>query len=322
MLHQGCFRITSRKSDALLSSFSKLYEGNDKQTAHRFLSINEIPLKNHIRLGSLLEIMNLGTFETTGGDDPKIFLRLNDPRRIEKDSHNQKYENFILNSVKNRHKVSCQLFEHFFTNYFSNEKRWNMIEDFFLGMSNDGIFEKYPGETVNHVNIIDYLKRNTEITERMATEVRKGENTQSDLFKPKEEQYYFSDNMLTIGIQTMPIKKWITEDPVALHRIIVEYNLRIEKENFKILTNKLRLHHFNYYRDVMRLRLLIEFPGYQGLVTASVPYKDCPIKFYKWWKQNQKKIKMSRKETIELFLAVDAENPKVLLKAHRTLIGK
>ena len=113
------------KTTQLISIFSRLYESNDKQTSHRFLSINEIPLKNHIRLGSLLEIMNLGTFETTGGDDPKIFLRLNDPRRIEKDSNSQKYENFILESVKNRHKVSCQLFEHFFTNYFSNEKRYD-----------------------------------------------------------------------------------------------------------------------------------------------------------------------------------------------------
>lgn len=310
------------KTTQLISIFSKLYEGNDKQTAYRFLSINEIPLKNHIRLGSLLEIMNLGTFETTGGDDPKIFLRLNDPRRIEKDSNSQKYENFILESVKNRHKVSCQLFEHFFTNYFSNEKRWDMIEDFFLGMSNDEIFEKYPGEMVNHVNIIDYLKRNAEIIERMATEVQKGENIHSDLFKPKEEQYYFNDNMLTIGIQTMPIKKWITEDPITLHRTIEEYNLRIEKESFKILTNRLRLHHFNYYRDFMKLRLLIEFPGYEGLVSASVPYKMYPVKFYKWWKQNQDKIKMSKKETIELFLAVDAENPNALLKVHRTLIGK
>jgi hypothetical protein len=31
---------------------------------------------------------------------------------------------------------------------------------------------------------------------------------------------------------------------------------------------------------------------------------------------------LSKKETIELFLAVDAENPKALLKAHRTKIGK
>ena len=115
------------KTTQLISIFSKLYENHDKQSVNRFLSINDIPLKNHIRLGSLLEIMNLGTFETTGGDDPKLFLRLNDPRRIEKDSNSQTYKNYILESVKNRHKVSSQLFEHFFIN---NKAFLNGTNDF------------------------------------------------------------------------------------------------------------------------------------------------------------------------------------------------
>ena len=66
-----------------------------------------------------------------------------------------------------------------------------MIEDFFLGMSNDEIFEKYPGNMVNHVNIIDYLKRNAEVAESNTTEILSGSNIHSDLFKPKEEQHYF-----------------------------------------------------------------------------------------------------------------------------------
>ena len=87
---------------------------------------------------------------------------------------------------------------------------------------------------VNHVNIIDYLKRNAEVAESNTTEILSGSNIHSDLFKPKEEQHYFSDNMLTIDSLTMPIKKWLVEDPVSLHRTIVEYNIWIEKEDFKI----------------------------------------------------------------------------------------
>lgn len=310
------------KTTQLISIFSKLYENNDKQIVNRYLSINEVPLKNHIRLGSLLEIMNIGTFETIGGDDPKLFIRINDPRRIEKDSNNQTYKNYILESVKNRHNVSCQLFEHFFTNYFSNEKRWDMIEDFFLGMSNDEIFEKYPGDMINHVGIIDYLKKNAEIIENQAVDPSSNSKANLDLFKPKEGQYYIGDNLLTIGIRTMPLKKWLIEDPVALHRTITEYKLSINKEEFQVLSNKLRLNHFNYYRDFMRLKLRIEFPGYSELVTASVPYKDYPVKFYKWWRNNQDKIRMNEKETIELFLAVDAQDPRALIKAHKNMIGK
>lgn len=307
------------KATQLLKTLSKLYENDERQTVVRYLSINELPLKNHIRLGSLLEIMNLGMFETSGGDDPKIFLRLNDPRRIEKDSNSPNYKNTILDSVKNRHTVSCQIFEHFFTNYFSNEKRWDLIEDFFLGMSNDEIFEKYPGNMINHVNIIDYLRTNARIAENTidSDNVECESAHHSDLFKPKANEFYFKDNLLTIGRQTKAIKKWMTEDPVALHRTIIEYNIRIEKEYFNVLSNKLRLNHFEYYRDFMGLKLLINFPGYDGLVQASVPYNICPVKFYKWWKQNTEKIRLTNKEQIALFLAVENENPKALLKKHK-----
>ena len=85
----------------------------------------------------------------------------------------------------------------------------------------------------------------------------------------------------------------------------------------KNISNKLRLNHFEYYRDFMGLRLLIEFPGYTGLVQASVPYNICPVKFYKWWRQNEDKIRLSNKEQITLFLAVERENPKALLKKHK-----
>lgn len=308
------------KTTQLLNALSKLYENTDKQTVVRFLSINDIPLKNHIRLGSLLEIMNLGIFETAGGDNPKIFLRLNDPRRIEKDSISPNYKNTILDSVKNRHIVSCQIFEHFFTNYFSNDKRWDMIEDFFLGMSNDDLFEKYPVNMTNHVNIIGYLKENASIAESINGNVDTANTYHPELFKPKENEFYFKDNLLTIGRHTKAIKEWVAEDPIALHRTIMECNIGIEKEYFKVLSNKLRLNHFEYYRDYMGLRLLVEFPGYEGLIQASVPYSLYPVKFYKWWRQNEEKIRLTSKELITLFLAVENENPKALLKKHKKLL--
>ncbi len=310
------------KFTQLMRIFSNLFDGKNRQSVDRYLSINDIPLKNHIRLGSLLEIMELGAFETTGGDDPKIFLRLNDPRRIEKDSTSDKYSNFILESVKNRHKVSCALFEHFFTNYFSNENRWNMIEDFFLGMSNDELFEKYPGRIVNHIDILGYLKDNKSFVPEFAESVHSGNGHHETLFLPRKQEFYNRDNMLTIGHQTKQVKRWLVDDPVALHRTIVEYEIIIEKDEYNVLTNKLRLQHFAYYRDFMRLKILIEFPGYPNLVQASVPYTDVPVKFYKWWRKHTDQISMSLAEKIKLFLAVEKVSPKELIKAHRAIIQK
>lgn len=128
--------------------------------------------------------------------------------------------------------------------------------------------------------------------------------------------------MLTIGHQTKQIKKWLVDDPVALHRIIEEYEIVIEKDDFKVLSNRLRLNHFEYYRDFMRLKLLIDFPGYPSLVQAAVPYNDTPVKFYKWWRKHQGEITMNLAEKVKLFLAVERESSTALIKAHRAIIKK
>ncbi len=311
----------------LVRIFTSLYSNNANNKVIRYLSINDLPLKNHIRLGSLLEIMNLGTFETTGGDDPKMFLRLNDPVRIDQDSKSNTYKNNLLESVKVRHEVSCELFEHFFINYFSNETRWSLIEDFFLGMSNDDIFVKYPPcGIVNHVDIVNYLKQNVNIATNSstATVATTDNNIHYELFKPEKNKTYYGKNLLTIGSRVLAISKWVDEDPISLHKIIVEHNIRIQKEDFDLLVNKLRVNHFEYYRDYMGLNLLIEFPGYNGLVMASVPYKNNPVEFYKWWKkkENKNKIRLTYKEQIELFLKVDEINSNALIKEHKAKIGK
>lgn len=306
----------------LMSIFSKLFDGNPYKSVDRYLSTNDIPLKNHIRLGSLLEILDLGTFESTGGDDPKIFLRLNDPRRVEKDSESNSYTNVILESVKNRHKFSCELFEHFFTHYFSNDKRWDMIEDFFLGMSNDELFEKYPGIMSNHVDILEYLKNNQGVI-LTDEDVSKSDNAhRMETFKPKENAFYDKNSYLTIEHLTKPVKRWLIDDPVALHRTIEEYHITISPDDFKVLQNKLRLDYFPYYRDFMRLRLKINFPKYDGLVQASVPYQDHPVEFYKWWKKHKNDITMNFEEEVKLFLKVDSINPKALNNEHKAKIKK
>lgn len=85
---------------------------------------------------------------------------------------------------------------------------------------------------------------------------------------------------------------------------------------------QLRLEHFTYYRDFLRLNILIEFPGYDNLVKASVPYKDQPVKFYKWWRRHKDFVTLNLKEKVELYLAVDKVTPTALVKADKELIKK
>ncbi len=302
---------------------SLLFDCSNRSSVDRYLSNNNsILLKNYIRLGSLLEITELGSFETTGGKDPKIFLRLNDPQRIENDSNDANYSNSILDSVMRRHQESCRLFEHFFTNHFCNEDRWDIIEDFFLGMSNEDLFNKYPGTPARHIDILKHLKSNSNIAKALIAGESTDNKSHETQFPPRRKCFYSSKRLLTIGSQTKQIKTWITEDPVALHKTIKQNEIEISDDNYKVLSNRLKNNHFDYYRDFLRLRLFINFPGYDHKVEASVPYRNQPVNFYKWWIKNPNKVTMNFKEKIELFIAVDKEKPKVLQQKHRTIINQ
>lgn len=303
----------------LITILSSMFDGNESQKATRYVAAGEVMLKNHIRLGSLIEILGIGSFETQGGDDPKIFVRINDPRRVRRDSESKDYSNFILESVKNRHKTSCEIFEHFFLNYMNNDRRWDLIEDFFLGKSNEELIERYPGSTQNHIDIVSYLKEN--VTSNEESVVSQNTNNVIEGFLPRKGGYYMPDSLLTIGNKTMKITQWVTGNPVLLHRTVVEYELVIDKSYYKVLMSRLQNNHFAYYRDFMGLKLIIDYPGYDDRVQASVPYNDDPVKFYKWWKKHPDKITMSYKEQLMLFMAVDRKNPKALNKSHKSLIA-
>jgi hypothetical protein len=141
-------------------------------------------------------------------------------------------------------------------------------------------------------------------------------------FKPRQDGLYLPDSLLTIGNKTMKVSKWLNEDPVLLHRIITQYNIHLQGDIYKILMSHLRFQYKEYYRDVMGLRLFIQFQGYDDLVQAVVPYKDQPVKFYKWWKKNQNVVTLSRKEIIDLFLRVEQLDTKALTKSHKAIIKK
>ena len=66
----------------------------------------------------------------------------------------------------------------------------------------------------------------------------------------------------------------------------------------------------------------IDFKGYDQPVKALVPYKDEPVKFYKWWCENQDEIKITFTEKIELFDKVFMQKPNVLKAEHRKIINK
>lgn len=310
----NCFAMLKRR-------MQKLSQNKTGNTASTFSSHGSDNLTTYIRLGSLLEILGLGSYECRGGDKPMIFIRINDPRRIAHDAADKSYRNSLLTNIEKRYKSSTEIFDHFFLHSFSNDERWDFIEDFFLGESNDELFQKYPGGERNHMDIISYLHNHKNQLDTNDL-VQNHDQKPSSTFPPRQGGYYEGRNLITIDGVTRSVDKWILEDPVELDKIRRKFELTLSKETYQLLSSKIKSKYFPYYRDVMGLSLLIDFPEYPEPVMAKIPYSDNPVKFYKWWKKNEDKVTMTFKEKIDLFIKVDELDSRALLKCHRQIINK
>jgi hypothetical protein len=309
---------------SLLKRLNNLFGNTSELIINRYVTNKESNSINYIRLGYFLEMLELGTFEIKGGENPMVFIRINDPLRIERDSKKNSYSNTLLSKTLEKHHLSNQIFDHFFLRSFSNNERWGFIEDFFLGSDVDILLDKYQGGAVNNIDVIDFLKKNSQ---PLKTEPNKLDNKSNiHIFQPRKDAFYRESDLLTIeseeSINTLKISQWLSKDPVLFDTIRKEYNLKIDSKIFEILVSKLKANHFEYFKKSLGLNMRIEFKGYDKTVKASVPYKNQPVEFYKWWLKNQDKVHLTLKEKIQLFDKVNLSNPQILVRDHKKLINK
>ena len=316
------FRVFSTQYNHCFAGLKRLlaslFADNNTDHSSTFVSSGSDFLADYIRLGTLLELMHLGSYECRGGKSPMIFVRINDPLRIERDSNDKRYKNTLLEKTNKRFKSSCEVFDHFFLHSIDNGTRWDFIEDYFLGKSNDELFNDYPVQTKSHVDIIEYIKNN--VTDSVSDSSATVASTMANIFVPKEGEFYNDDRQLTIGNTTKTLSKWIVSDPMELHKTIVKYDLHIPSDSYKILMSKLNTNHYAYLRDTLGLRLYIDFPNFPNGTMAKVVYEQEPVKFYKWWKKNEDKVTMSRIELIRLLLKVQELSPQSLIKKHKDIL--
>jgi len=317
---------------ALTNRLKSLFGNSDKRLAYRFVTNKEANGTNYMKLGYLLELLELGTFNIKGGEHAMISIRLNDPQRIERDSNDPDYSNSLLSKTLERHELSNELFDHFFLKSFSTEERWDFIEDFFLGADNSTLLQNFEGsEEGNHINIIEHLKNNAQAVESDSTskpDENESENEDSNIhiFLPQEDRLYAMHDLLTIenetGVRTMRITEWLSKDPVTFDITRKKLNLTTNREVFDILMSKLRVHEFDYFKKMLGLNLHIEFKGYDKPVKAVIPYKDKPVEFYKWWCDHKESIFISFQEKILLFDTVYKKKPVALKSEHKKIIHK
>ena len=309
---------------ALLKRLNNLFSNTDEFIISRFVTNKESNSINYVRLGYFLEMLELGTFEIKGGENPMVFIRINDPLRIERDSNSSSYSNTLLSKTLERHHLSNQIFDHFFLRSFNNDERWHFIEDFFLGSDVDTLLDSHKGGDANDLNIVEFLKENS--TPLNSEPDKLDDKNNIHIFQPKQSTFYRDSDLLTIETDdetnTMKVSQWLSYDPVTFDKTRKKYDLKVDKKVFEILVSRLKANHHEYFKKSLGLNMRIEFKGYDGLVKALVPYKDDPVKFYKWWITNSDQVYLSFKNKIELLNKINMNKPEILTSEHKRLINK
>lgn len=90
--------------------------------------------EKNVKAFRLFSLLDLVTYEILGGDNPEIFIRLNDPEKIRKIVARQVYySNDYVDRAREKHSRDVKILEHFFRVLDNDEDRWNFIEDYFAG---------------------------------------------------------------------------------------------------------------------------------------------------------------------------------------------
>ena len=82
----------------------------------------------------LLSVFDYITYEVAGGEEPEIFIRLNDPNKVRNIVlGNAFYSNNYVTKAKQKHERDVAVLQKFFNDLSQDQERWNYIEDHFLG---------------------------------------------------------------------------------------------------------------------------------------------------------------------------------------------
>ncbi len=151
------------------------------------------------------------------------------------------------------------------------------------------------------------------------------ESIEDNIQYPQQGETYSHKDILTLDVDGAPVTKklndWLRYDPVTLHKALIAIDFQLTRDSYRILMSTLRANHIDYYRKAVGLEILIDFPGQPQPVAAKSMYNFEPVKYYKWWAANEKKVFMTTREKIMLFIKVESIKAGTLLKVHKEYLN-
>ncbi len=131
MLSNGTFDSVLKRpiiKSSLIKNFIKNYNSEFSQ----FMSMSSESID--VDALKILSVFDYISYEVVGGEEPEIFIRLNDPNKVEGIVNGSiKYTNNYVITAKEKHERDVKTLYKFFTDLDTNEKRWDYIEKYFLG---------------------------------------------------------------------------------------------------------------------------------------------------------------------------------------------
>lgn len=83
----------------------------------------------------ILEAIGVLTFEMIGGANSQLYIYINQIQALKNILNAPyRYNNRLLDTVAERHLISVKMLTYFYEGDFTNEERWNLLEDYFLGV--------------------------------------------------------------------------------------------------------------------------------------------------------------------------------------------
>ena len=131
-LSNGNFKEFMREPIIKSSIMHKIAKTKDAASYTGFISL--MTDDNSVTALKLLSIFDYITYEVAGGEEPEIFIRLNDPSKIRSIvCGNTVYSNNYVTKASQKHARDVSILLKFFTGLNTDNERWDYIEDYFLG---------------------------------------------------------------------------------------------------------------------------------------------------------------------------------------------
>lgn len=100
-----------------------------------------------VRLCECLNSLGIADYQRLGGEQPAIFVRINNPIYLNSLARKPYYKNALLEEIYEKYQLSEKIFTYFFSTPMSDKQRWDFIEAYFLGASEEELLNFVPANS-------------------------------------------------------------------------------------------------------------------------------------------------------------------------------